>query len=99
MVLKSGIETKAQTLACQDGHAQGRLKGSRRYAVSPALPSPFVLLGRTHHRNGDCGCEPAHQLTVAARTGEIGREFLHVAERRTPLRPLRGGVCYWTLNC
>src|SRR5262249_22111475 len=35
---------------------------------------------------------PAHQLTVAVRTGEIGREFLHVAEPQNPASapPRRG---------
>src|SRR5262249_4651163 len=52
-------------------------------------------LGRTHHRNGDCGCEPAHQLTVAAR----GASFLLAEYPGTEPRfgPSEAGFCYWTL--
>jgi integrase len=52
-----------------------------RCARSPERPPAVFLLGRTHHRNGDCGCEPAHQLTVVARMGQIGKLGLDPGSR------------------
>src|SRR5499433_1102454 len=46
--------------------ARGEGKGRRQYAYTSERPSAVFLLGCTHHRNGDCGCEHSH-LNVVAR--------------------------------
>src|SRR5215831_7856731 len=46
-------------------------KGRREYVYTPERPSAVFLLGCTHHRNGDGGCEPA-QLNVVARVRPEG---------------------------
>src|SRR5215472_14225004 len=78
MLRESGIERSAMPRSVNIEAAQGG-KGKVRECFSRERPSAVFLLGRTHHQHGDCGCEPAHQLTVAARMGEI-------VEKRTPPR-------------
>jgi hypothetical protein len=47
------------------------------------------------HGNGDCGCEPAHQLTVAAR----GASFVIAECPSTEPRFGPSEAGFWTLNC
>src|SRR5262245_57949343 len=59
-----GHQTNGNNLRCH-GHPSTREgKGRREYAYTPERPCAVFLLGCTHHRNGDCGCEPAHLNVV-----------------------------------
>src|SRR5262245_30308004 len=62
-------------------------KGRRQYVYAPERPSAVFLLGCTHHRNGDGGCEPA-QLNVVARM-----EASSVAQKPRHGRPMAGFCC------
>src|SRR5262245_11139678 len=62
-------------------------KGRREYVYTPERPSAVFLLGCTHHRNGDGGCEPA-QLNVVARM-----EASSVAQKPRHGRPMAGFCC------
>src|SRR5262249_56277794 len=60
-------------------------KGRREYVYTPERPSAVFLLGCTHHRNGDGGCEPA-QLNVVARVrpeGPLSTTYIGPCRRRS----------------
>src|SRR5262249_19250768 len=87
-----GHQTKGSNLRCH-GHPSTREgKGRREYAYTPERPCAVFLLGSTHHRNGDCRCEPAHLNVV------LGWMLPHCTERRNPatVAPWRGVFSYWT---
>src|SRR5262249_57391264 len=80
-----GHQTKGHSLRCH-GHPSTREgKGRREYAYTPERPCAVFLLGCTHHRNGDCGCEPAHLNVV------LGWMLPQRTERRDPARSPNGG--------
>jgi hypothetical protein len=64
-------------------------KGGREYAYTPERPSAVFLLGRTHHRNGACGCEPAHLNGVA----RMEASSAYRAQKPRHGRPMAGFCC------
>src|SRR6516165_8955385 len=64
MVPVSGIKPKAITRDGMISRHGGKVRGRREYVYTPERPSAVFLLGCPHHRNGDCGCEPAHLNVV-----------------------------------
>src|SRR5262249_7491161 len=52
--------------------------------------SAVLLLGRTHHRNGDCGCEPSHQLTGCLLGGQASSFAEYRAQNPASAPPRRG---------
>src|SRR5262249_5229855 len=84
-----GHQTKGSNLRCH-GHPSTREgKGRREYAYPPERLCAVFWLGRTHHGNGDCRCEPAHLNVV------LGWMLPHCTERRNPatVAQWRGFCC------
>src|SRR5262249_21423718 len=73
-----GHQTKGNNLRCHGPPSTREGKGRREYAYTPERPCAVFLLGRTHHRNGDCRCEPAHLNVV------LGWMLPQRTERRDP---------------
>jgi hypothetical protein len=73
-------------------HCVARFLKTCALAVS-AFSANFVHV--KDHGNGDCGCEPAHQLTVAAR----GASFVIAECPSTEPRFGPSEAGFWTLNC
>src|SRR6516165_6586917 len=83
-------QTKGNNLRCHNDLAWGEGKGRREYAYTPERPSAVFLLGCTHHRNGDRGCEPPHLSVVSECRARMDASSVYRAQKPRHGRPMAG---------